>query len=351
MLSQKTKGLFLEVNDFSVLAAVTSSLEPPLTIERIYEKNADADVEEIKEFLSGLADGKSRGFVPGRCGIYPNSRFVRRTTLESPARAKEPSYFAELLSSQFRIDPAKNSVAIVNAIDGSEFDLEKGAQHQKELAFVGASTEDIQKEQNKLVDWGVYPDTLEIGSLASVGGLISYVKWKKIKFPTLVLEITPSTSNIFIISGDHLDISRPIPYGLNSMFPTIQSELGLKDEESARKLFYSNTFDFTEMGPALLKKMLKELQASTGFYEVQTGQTIGQIFLTLLPKNFYWIHNTLSRALGVDVLQLDYPGWLKTLNISAGPNVQIESLDSRWLGVFSLMGQYQNKAENGTEEA
>ena len=68
------------------------------------------------------------------------------------------------------------------------------------------------------------------------------------------------------------------------MFPVIQAELGLKDEDSARKLFYSNTFDFTEMGPSLLRKLLKELQASTGFYEVQTGQTIGQLYLALLPN-------------------------------------------------------------------
>ncbi len=83
---------------------------------------------------------------------------------------------------------------------------------------------------------------------------------------------------MFIFGNEQVDICRPIPYGLNSMFPTVQSELGLKDEDSARKLFFSNTFDFTELGPSLLKKMLKELQASTGFYEVQTGQTIGQIF-------------------------------------------------------------------------
>ena len=37
--------------------------------------------------------------------------------------------------------------------------------------------------------------------------------------------------------------------------------LGLKDEESARKLFYSNTFDFTGMGSVLTKKLIKELQS------------------------------------------------------------------------------------------
>ncbi len=231
-----------------------------------------------------------------------------------------------------------------------EFDAEKNLQAQKELIFCGASLEELSQIQERVVEWGVYPATLEVGSLNGLGGLKNYLEWKKIRFPTLVLEITPDNSNIFIIRSSQVDITRPIPYGLTSMFPSIKSELGLKDEESAKKLFYSNTFDFTEMGPVLLKKMLKELQASTGFYEVQTGQTIGQIFLTLLPKNFNWMHATLSRALGVDMLHLDYLGWLKHLGLTTGESVQLETLDSRWLGLFSLMGNY-NKAENGTKKA
>ena len=239
---------------------------------------------------------------------------------------------------------------MVNAVDGMEFDPEKNLQAQKELIFCGASLEELAKIQERIVEWGVYPLTLEVGSLNGLGGVKSYLEWKKIRFPALVLEITPDNSNIFIVSSNQVDIARPIPYGLASMFPSIKSELGLKDEESAKKLFYSNTFDFTEMGPVLLKKMLKELQASTGFYEVQTGQTIGQIFLTLLPKNFNWMHSTLSRALGVDMLHLDYLGWLKHLGLTADESVQLETLDSRWLGLFSLMGNY-DKAENGTKKA
>ena len=78
--------------------------------------------------------------------------------------------------------------------------------------------------------------------------------------------------------------TRPIPQGLESMIPVVQKELGLKDEESAKKLFYSNTFDFTSMGNALIKKLLKELQSSIGFYEVQTGQSVGLLHGTQLPQ-------------------------------------------------------------------
>src|SRR5262249_31754357 len=156
-----------------------------------------------------------------------------------------------------------------------------------------------------------------------------------------LLEITPETSQVFILRGTQLDLARPVPLGLNSMFPIVQQELGLKDEESARKLFYSNTFDFTEMGPALLKKMLKELQSSTGFYEVQTGQTIGQIHLSLLPKNLSWMSTLLARSLGIDVLKVEYPQWLRSLGIEPAAGCELAALDGRWLEVFGLMGKYE----------
>lgn len=137
-----------------------------------------------------------------------------------------------------------------------------------------------------------------------------------------------------------LDVSRPISFGWDSMYLVIQQELGFKDEGSAKKIFYSNTFDFTQMEPKLLRKMLKELQASTGFYEVQTGQTIGQIFLSLLPKNLSWVGQILAKSLGADVIELDFPAWIKSQNIIFADEVDVASLDNRWMGLLSLMGNY-----------
>lgn len=345
MLASKSKGLFLEWGDFSILAAVTSSLDSPLMVESLKELPLDGDDDKVKAALGELIEVKGRSYVVARCGLSPKSRFVRRFTVEQPNKAKDPNFFTDVLSSQFRIDADKNSVAILSALDGTPFDLDKGVQNQKELLFVGASEGELEAAQERILGWGVYPDRLEIGSVATMGALQHYARWKKLEAPTLILEVSADAASVVILRAEQVDICRPIPYGLNSMFPVIQSELGLKDEDSARKLFYSNTFDFTEMGPVLLRRLLKELQASTGFYEVQTGQTIGQIFLPQLPRNLAWIGTSLSRALGVEVLHLEYPGWLKALGLTPGANVQLESLDSRWLGLFSLMGNFQTSED------
>ena len=126
------------------------------------------------------------------------------------------------------------------------------------------------------------------------------------------------------------------------MIPVVQKELGLKDEESAKKLFYSNTFDFTSMGGALVKRLLKELQSSIGFYEVQTGQSIGQVLCTQLPVSLTWLGTTMAGALGVPPLKMDMLPWLEALNIKLADGVTLGQPEERWTGLFCLMASFQN---------
>jgi len=126
------------------------------------------------------------------------------------------------------------------------------------------------------------------------------------------------------------------------MIPVVQKELGLKDEESARKLFYSNTFDFTSMGGTLIKKLLKELQSLIGFYEVNTGQSIGSVLCTQLPANLGWLSTTMAGALGVGTFKLELLPWLESHGIKLADGVTLTPPDDRWFGLFALATSYQN---------
>jgi hypothetical protein len=342
------KTLYLEISEYSVLAARTSGLEPPLVIEEVREIPA-GPVDDLAVMVSEMMSLTAGQYAHSVVGVHPAGRFVRRSTMDNPAKAKDPAFLADYVQSQFQVDPTKNVIAVLNAESGQFATADTG--YTKELIFAGAPLEEIKARQQFAVQAGIYPERLELGSIATIAGLGSYLAAEEIKSPTLLLEITQETSQVFILRGNQLDLARPIPQGLNSMFPIVQQELGLKDEESARKLFYSNTFDFTEMGPTLLKKILKELQSSTGFYEVQTGQTIGQIHLSLLPKNMAWMSGLLARSLGIDTLKPEFPEWLRGLGIEAAPGCELAALDSRWLGVFGLMGKFDGKTEVKTEAA
>ncbi|MFP4540319.1 MAG: hypothetical protein ACLFR7_01705 [Opitutales bacterium] len=337
MLASKHKELFVEAGTFSLLSATASSSSSPLIIEQLFETPMQADWSAFEGHVENLIGGKGQRFVSSRCGIYPESRFFRRFSIESAAKAKEPNFFPTVLAEQMRIDLNTHLATVVNASSGSQFDVGKPLANQKEVLIAGLGTADRQAAQDRLVQAGIYPASLQLGTLSTIGALMHYMRFRQLERPTLLLELTPGDANLFILSGQQVDVARPIPYGLNSMFPLIQKELGLRDEASAKKLFFSNTFDFTEMGGTLLRKMLKELQASTGFYEVQTGKTIGQIFVSLLPKNLSWIETVLSRSLGVPLLRVDCEPWLESAGIRGGSEVQLANLDNRWFGLLSLM--------------
>lgn len=336
--SAKAKGYFVEQNDHSFLLARTSGLTAPFVVEELREC-AIGDATALEQALRAVQPKKSpSGFLNAVCGVYPSRRLLRRATLELK-RIKEPGYFTEVLSTQFRIEPDKYLVHVLNAPDGSDLDVAKAA--QKEAIFCGLPNDDIVAAQDSLLASGIYPERLELGSVALLGAVVDYLAFKKSKTPTLVLEIGADTTHSFIVTGSGVEASRPIPQGLESMVPVVQKELGLKDEDSARKLFFSNTFDFTGMGPLLVRRLLKELQSSIGFYEVQTGQSVGQVLCPSLPPKLAWLDGTIAAALSVSSLKPELGPWLRSRQITLADGIPAGGLDVRWMGLLSLMAQYQ----------
>lgn len=337
LFSQKTKGFFVELNDHAVLLARTSAPTAPFAVEDLREC-PPGDPAALQDAISQVQVKRSpTGYLHATVGVFPAKRVVRRHSLELK-RVKEPGYFAEVCTQQFRIEQDKYTLALLNSNDGTDYDTTKAA--QKEVLFCGFPTEDVTALQSSLLEQGIYPERLEIGSVATLGGVVDYLAFEKSKTPTLVLEIGPDATHSFIVSAGGVDASRPIPQGLDSMVPIVQKELGLKDEESARKLFYSNTFDFTGMGPLLTKRLLKELQSSIGFYEVQTGQSVGQVLCTQLSPKLAWLEAAIATALGISSLKIDPIPWLASRGITLPEAPARTVQDVRWFGLLGLMAQY-----------
>lgn len=336
LFSQKNKGFFVELNDHAILVARTSAPTAPFIVEDMREC-APNDPAALAAVIRQLQAKKSpSGYLHATVGIYPAKRILRRHTLEAK-RMREAGYFAEICAQQFRVEQDKYSIAILNANDGVDFDIAKGV---KDVMFCGLPLEDADAAQTTLLEGGIYPERLELGSVATLGGVVDCLAQAKSRTPALVLEIGADAIHSFIVTANGVEASRPIAQGLDAMVPIVQKELGLKDEESARKLFYSNTFDFTGMGPLLIKRLLKELQSSIGFYEVQTGQSVGQVLSTQLSPKLQWLDSAISNALGIGSLKLDPLPWLQSRQITLADNLAKNAQDIRWFGLLALMAQY-----------
>lgn len=317
------------------MLARTSAYAGPMVIEELAAcpsnnaQSLDAALKQLQLKKTG-----QHGYVHATCGVYTASRVVRHASLD-PKRYKDSSYVNDILANQVRIEADKYMLALLNADDGTDFDF--NVLTKKEAVCVGMLNDEVLSTQNALLQMGIYPERLELGTLATLGAITDYLRFSQVKTPTLVLEVDMDATQSFIVSEVGLENSRPITQGLEAMIPAVQKEIGLKDIDAARKLFYSNAFDFTGMGPALIKKLLKELQSSIGFYEVQTGQSIGQVICTLLPPKLGWLESAISSQLGVPVLSVDYMNWLQARDITLGEAAQKQELNNRWLGLFSLM--------------
>lgn len=337
LFAAKPKGYFVEFSESTTLIARTNGGTDPLLVEEVRECAAGDEAawaEVVQHFLPKKTSG---GYLQAVCGVYPSRRLLRRATVE-PKRMKEPAYLPEFISSQFRIEPDKYTLALLNAANGTDYDQGKAV--EKDVLFCGLPSEDIITLQDQLLAQKVYPLRLELGSLAVLGGLSDYLRVTGAKLPLLVLELGRETTHSFIVSTDGVEASRPIQQGLESMVPVVQKELGLKDEESARKLFFSNAFDFTGLGPVLIKRLLKELQSSIGFHEVQTGQSIGHLLCVHLPAKLEWLEGVIAGQLGVPPLRLDLAPWLQARGITVADTVGVSPVPARWIGLFSLMAKY-----------
>jgi Tfp pilus assembly PilM family ATPase len=347
LFSKKTKGFFVELNENSVLLARTTAVSAPLEVEELKEC-ALGDEAAIDEAIRTLQPKRPpSGYLQAVVGVYPAKRIVRRHTLELK-KIKEPTYMPDLFTQQLRIEQDKYTIAMLNAGDGADYDLVKAS--QKEVIFCGAPNDDINAVQEVLLNHGIYPDRLELGSVATLGALVDALAFEKSKTPTLVLDVGNDTTHSFIVSSTGVEASRPIPQGLEAMVPVVQKELGLKDEESARKLFRSNTFDFTGMGPLLIKRLLKELQSSIGFYEVQTGQSVGQVICIQLSPKLAWLEGALATSLGIAQLKFDPIPWLRSRKVTIPDSLAKTAADPRWFGLLSLMVNYTADGANTSEK-
>ncbi len=335
MLSKRTKGLFIEVNGFSYLVAAATGLTPPFSIESIHEfpRNEPA---KLKDFLDQSVSGRRNRFFHSHCGIIPESRFFRLHNLESMAKAKDPGFFQEVLEQHYRINGKSSKIAVVNAQSGADFAPDRPLASQKDLILCGADRREVSAFQDNLIECGIFPQSLQLGTISSVAGLKHYLRSMEIPETVLLLEVTQNAANLFILSKDKVELCRPVNFGFNSVLPVIQQELGLKDEESAKNLFFSNTFDFREIGAKLLRKFLKELNASTGFFEVQTGQTIPYLYMTSLPENLNWIPEVVAREMDIKLLDINWDGWAEKAGISFGESCSSADLKPSTFGLFSL---------------
>ena len=94
------------------------------------------------------------------------------------------------------------------------------------------------------------------------------------------------------------------------------------------------------MGPKLVARLINELQSSIGFFEVQTGQSIGNVICPNLSSKLEWLEDVIANQMGVQSIEMNLKPWLESRGITFSADTADMEVTREWLGVLSLMPRY-----------
>jgi TonB family protein len=331
MANPTDKGYFVELNHFSILLARCSSLRSPLAIEDLREVPLDnkAGVEEaVQAIFPETKSGTANVFAslrPKQHGFYLSSadegkKFASLATLSGVLT--EPSV-ASLSPCEYTAVYARDGLTISG--QGSPWILAAAAKESYTQALSAL-------EEVKLVPARISPATL-----SAIGGLASALKLKGDGSTALLFEFGEVCTHLLLVSADGVEAIRSTAVTMDKVAEAVQVELGLKFKGSAAKLFFNESYDFSETGAKIGARIAQELTADIG----ALGHMPAAFACTGLPAKQNWFAGHLAGALNLAPFAPDLKSWCAQAGLTFSDSAIEPSLTPAWLGFLHFIGSYQ----------
>jgi len=341
MSSSSKKDFVLDYRSNRIRIARIDKRHSPVKVEAVVEL-ANDDGSKVAESIRRFAGVKSSGYLAGSCATYPEGRFFKKVKVDCQ-KGKEADSLIESLRSDVKVDPDLVSAATLAAETGVE--AAPSQLNKKEAILCGAPKDQLMMLQDSLLERAIFPNTLEVGTIGIVGTLKDISSRAGASGPVLYLEIEEKFSTLMIIGPKGIEMSRAIDSGTDEVAEAVKSELGLKDTASAEKLLASKDFDFGPMAPQILSRLLRELQSSIGFYEVQTGQSISRLLCQSGKGSAKWLLGSLSELLNLEPLSFDLNEWLGERGVELANEEVKSTVDESWLGLMAMVIDFETKGK------
>jgi len=342
MIQKKAKALFAEVSHYQVRLARTDKNTSPLTVEDVVSIPVGA-TSETRRAIDDFAGTPKGTFARANCAVYPQARFLHKHLAENPAKTRQKGYPETILESEVSVNPAEVAFKTLYPATGKNYDPTDTL--SRETLYVGASHESLKEEQRRLVELGIYPNRLEIASVCLFAGTKRAVLEEDMDGSALVLEIGENQCYGYVVNLSGLALSLPLDFGISSISSSLEAELGLHDSLSARKVLFSKTFDFRDMGSKLLEDLISQVNASTGQFEIKTGKSVRSLFLPGIPSSLAWIGEVLAEELGMENWHPPLKEWLEQAGITLSPKVKERENLQDFLPLFCQMAQLESPTQ------
>src|SRR5581483_6886543 len=113
---------------------------------------------------------------------------------------------------------------------------------------------------------------------------------------------------------------RPAGVSMDKVAEAVQVELGLRFKGSAAKLFFNESYDFSETGPKIAARIAQELSSAIG----ELGHSPAVFACTGLPAKQNWFAHSLATALNLTQLTPDLKDFGTQVGVTFA-NSEVES--------------------------
>lgn len=314
---------------------------------KVNSKKTGCNVKDVRYFTNNPL--KDKGYLdPGTLkelsdskGIVyittPNSRVLYRAKLEGRAKTQGIAGIVSLIKERFNLDLTENKVAVFDADTGFELP-DKPKQMPNEICVIGALKKDLKTLQTELADQQISLKKLQISSLLVPEALQDYAALANLKAPVCVVDFSLERSCIYMVSNGKILAAYPPTHGIKNLFSLGRKECNLPDDISIFKHLTSGIKDEPEKAKGVLQRVISDLKSYIDFFEVQNGVSLGNIFVRGTVDEMGWIDETLSQAIELPILEIDYERWLKARKISMPKNAKVPS--KALFGMLSAIVHY-----------
>lgn len=277
-------------------------------------------------------------YIHGTCGVHTRSQFFHKIRLEIKNKRTDSSFLVDAARERFKIDHSTHAIAALVPNVGREYDENRDMQ-SKDFVLCGALSQSFAIWQDRLITHGVYPDSLELGTVATIGALAHYLRAQNNKSPVLFIEPGFEHSTVAIVSNNGVELTHANVPGLDSVLPTFVADLKINDINTARRNIISGAVTPDGLTGNPFDKICKDIKSCLGFFEMQSGTAVNTVMIYPLHKNLKWMAELITSTLELTTFEINYQDWLKAANIVVAPNAQLTLTKDDWVpfGLMALM--------------
>ena len=237
------------------------------------------------------------------------------------------------IAASLQSDPkAPMAYAVCGAVDGGSVTPEGTEQ----WILASSSLESMAKAQASLSGLNVVTDGVSVAAFASIGAVSSALRADGKGGAVALWDPGWGQSHLLLVTAKGVEAAVPCPVGMDAIFAAVQSALRLKFRGAGARLFFNDSYDFTECGPKIGAVVAAGFKEALGkLPPLANPPALACLGLTGKQS---WFIREIAAAAGIPQWEPGLGKLAAELGIRFSDSAVEASLSAASVGLFQLLG-------------